>query len=341
MTHLALRPLTAAILRLTLVVACAAAFVVAVKHSASAEELGRPTLRPAVTVRGDVVTIGDFFTNPGRLADTPLFRPPDLGEVGTVDAWSVLDAAHAAGLANGTTGGVREVVVTRASIAVTPDQITALISRAIGDRLAIKAPNTVSVTYTRLPELVDADAGAVDPVRLSSLDWSRTSGRFNGVVIIDRGSHERRFSVSGTALEMVDVVVPQRSLAKDAVISRGDLEIIRLARGQVDERNAMTLEEVIGMAPRRSLRPGQPIGKSDLAQPLLVRRGEAVTVVYQVPGLTLTARGQALESGAEGDMVNVLNSQSRRIVRGSVIARGKVQIITGQQSVIKLSEASR
>ncbi len=64
-------------------------------------------------------------------------------------------------------------------------------------------------------------------------------------------------------------------------------------------------------------------------KPELVQRNETVTLVYQVPGITLTVRGKAVEGGAEGDVIAVLNEQSKRTVQGVVAGPGRVIISTG------------
>jgi flagella basal body P-ring formation protein FlgA len=51
-----------------------------------------------------------------------------------------------------------------------------------------------------------------------------------------------------------------------------------------------------------------------------------VTLIYESAGLYLTIRGKALEGGTEGDVVNVLNLQSKRTVSGVVIGRGQVSV---------------
>ena len=43
-------------------------------------------------------------------------------------------------------------------------------------------------------------------------------------------------------------------------------------------------------------------------------RDQSVTLIYQSAGLYLTVRGKAMENGTEGDVVNVLNLQSKRTV---------------------------
>ena len=57
-----------------------------------------------------------------------------------------------------------------------------------------------------------------------------------------------------------------------------------------------------------------------------MQRDQTVTLIYEAPGLYLTIRGKALESGTEGDVVNVLNLQSKRTVQGVVTGRGQVSV---------------
>ena len=80
------------------------------------------------------------------------------------------------------------------------------------------------------------------------------------------------------------------------------------------------------MQMRKQLRAGQPLRTADLAKPDLVQRDQTVTLIYQAAGLYLTIRGKALESGTEGDVVSVVNLQSKRTVSGVVIGRGQVSI---------------
>ncbi len=65
-------------------------------------------------------------------------------------------------------------------------------------------------------------------------------------------------------------------------------------------------------AARRVVRAGQPLRNADLINPEIVLKNDTVvTLNYEVPGIVLTMRGKALESGAEGDMVSVLTSKKR------------------------------
>ena len=45
-------------------------------------------------------------------------------------------------------------------------------------------------------------------------------------------------------------------------------------------------------------------------------------------------RGKALENGTEGDVVNVMNLQSKRTLSGTVTGRGQVSITSGRRRAL-------
>ncbi len=53
-----------------------------------------------------------------------------------------------------------------------------------------------------------------------------------------------------------------------------------------------------------------------------VRRGETVTLVYQAPGMSLTMRTRALEDGAIGQPVRLMNTSSNRTIDAVVTGPG-------------------
>jgi flagella basal body P-ring formation protein FlgA len=90
--------------------------------------------------------------------------------------------------------------------------------------------------------------------------------------------------------------------------------------------DAAARDRAVGMQARRQLRAGQAIKTADLVKPDLVQRDQNITLIYEVPGIYITMRGKALDNGTEGDVVNVMNLQSKRTLSGTVIGRGQVSI---------------
>ncbi len=87
------------------------------------------------------------------------------------------------------------------------------------------------------------------------------------------------------------------------------------------------------MAARQGLRAGQPLRRADLMKPELVGRNEPVTLIFQAPGISLTVRGTAIEPGTEGDIINVMNTQSKRQVQGVVTGPGQVTVSVGRSRI--------
>ena len=69
--------------------------------------------------------------------------------------------------------------------------------------------------------------------------------------------------------------------------------------------------------------------KVDLTRPALVRKGATVLMLLDSPGIALTAQGQALEPGAIGERIRVLNPTSRAVVEAEVIGSGRVRVTPG------------
>ncbi len=90
-----------------------------------------PALRANVTVTGDIVRIGDLIENAGPVADVPIFRAPDLGTRGAVSTERIVEAIRPHQLIGIDTRGLSEVIVTRASRAITSQEISARIAQAL------------------------------------------------------------------------------------------------------------------------------------------------------------------------------------------------------------------
>jgi len=305
---------------------------------------GRPTLRAEVAIPDSVVTIGDFFEGAGDKASTALFRAPDLGTTGPVSARRVVELARAAGLIEAETGGIVEVQVTRLARSVEADDFSRLITaemlRQAGRTSADVTAADLRVVFDTPVEPRRADLRAVDPARLVSFSYSAQNGRFDALFQIDKGNGSDRLHLRGEVVETVRVVTLTRALARGDVVGRDDVAVDRMPRRQVGAQRAVDPEQIVGLAARRALGVGQPVMPGDFSRPLVVARGETVTIVYETASLTVTSRGQAQESGAVGDLVNVLNPQSKRTVQATVAAPGKVVVTAGPKTVAAIGRTT-
>lgn len=129
-----------------------------------------------------------------------------------------------------------------------------------------------------------------------------------------------------TPAEQTEVVVPARDIARGAVLTEGDLTTKSIAVMRVSDGIIRDASEVAGREAKRALRAGEFLRNSDLKRPALVAKGANVTMVFEAPGIHLTAVGRALAEGGEGDSIAVLNPTSYRQVVAVVTGPGTVRV---------------
>jgi flagella basal body P-ring formation protein FlgA len=84
-------------------------------------------------------------------------------------------------------------------------------------------------------------------------------------------------------------------------------------------------QEIVGQNSRRMLRPGDILRSGQLSSPILVKRGDAVTMVARRDGIEVSVAGEALDAGAQGAIVRVRNPGSGQVMRMRVAGPGTVE----------------
>ena len=288
--------------------------------------LAQPVLRANVTVAGDVVRIGDVIDNAGPAAGIAIYRAPDLGTVGSLPVAKVIAALRAHQVIGVDTRDLMDITITRLSRSVEARDIENQVAQALQHRNGLGDAASLTLTFDRDVQTLQLDAassGALEPV---STRFDARSGRFDITFSIgsDTGA-AAKLRFTGTAVETVEAAVLARGVDSKEVLKSSDVIIERRPKSEVGN-DVASRERAVSMQVRRQLRAGQALRIADLAKPDLVTRDQAVTLVYESAGLYLTIRGKAIENGTEGDVVNVINLQSKRTVSGVVVGRGQVAV---------------
>lgn len=119
------------------------------------------------------------------------------------------------------------------------------------------------------------------------------------------------------------IVVPAHDIMRGETISESDLTYQSVSGDRPDA--VTSLGEISGMQARRFLHAGEPVRADDVKKPVLVAKGTTVTMIFEVPGITLTATGKAMSEGGMGETVTVLNPVSYRQISAVVTGAGQVQ----------------
>jgi flagella basal body P-ring formation protein FlgA len=172
--------------------------------------------------------------------------------------------------------------------------------------------------------------GTPRPV-VSQLDYDRLSGRFSSVLsVTEDGIDPINTRLTGRVDEMVTLPVATARLAAGTVLRAEDIHIGRVRVAATAPRELVRdVDAAVGQQLRHPVMPGQPFGVADLTRPALVRRGADVLIQLDSPGIALTAKGQALESGAIGERIHVMNPGSHAVIEAEVTGADRVQVAPG------------
>jgi len=131
---------------------------------------------------------------------------------------------------------------------------------------------------------------------------------------------------SGSAFAgTVRIVVPSHDIARGETIAESDLTFTTVDGAALMSGVPTKMDEVKGMQSRRMLAAGQPFRAEDVRRPIVVTKGQTVTMQFLAPGVELTAMGRAMSEGGVGDTVTIQNPISYRMIAGTVVAPGTVR----------------
>ncbi|MFY8105362.1 MAG: flagellar basal body P-ring formation chaperone FlgA [Elstera sp.] len=172
-------------------------------------------------------------------------------------------------------------------------------------------------------------------LRVSELTFDPKLSRFIAQVGPAAGGETRR--VAGRVIAMADVPVMTRAVGTGEVIQAGDVSIQRLRADQAGRSYVVDPDRIIGKTARRTLLAGQPVRPGDLNSTMMVQKNAPITVNVVSGPMALAMQGKALDDGALGDMVRVLNIRSNKVLSGIVSAPGTVTV---QGATVTLSPAT-
>jgi flagellar basal body P-ring formation protein FlgA len=185
------------------------------------------------------------------------------------------------------------------------------------------------------PDNINITIGTIDPrLHLASCNGSleayqSTGGRMLGNTSIGvRCNAGTRWKLYvPVSISVYDnVLIAKRYLRRGTLIQASDLEqqprdLATLNRGYVTQP-----QQAVGMILKQPVRAETAINPAMLEAQKLVRRGESVIILAKNEGLEVRMKGKALNDGVNGEIIQVQNLASQRIVEGQVVSRGVISV---------------
>jgi len=164
-----------------------------------------------------------------------------------------------------------------------------------------------------------------EKLELNLASGSRLLGKVSVRVVCNKPKSWSFYVTSHISL-FEEIYIANNSLSRDHIIQAGDVyksrkDLSKLAFGYITEPG-----ELIGKQMKRHIQAGRILTPSQLRNPVVIKRGELISLQSVNRGFAISMKGTAMTDGAVGDRIRVKNYSSKRIVEGTIIQAGVVSI---------------
>jgi flagella basal body P-ring formation protein FlgA len=137
----------------------------------------------------------------------------------------------------------------------------------------------------------------------------------------------RSLDVVGKVEVYANVYHASRPLKQNEMLSAADLEVHKVNITEFVDRFATHPDQAENRRVLRNIGMHQPLELKDLDKPLVLKRGDPVNIVYEQPGLSVTAKGQANGDAGVGDTLAVVNVSSNKTIYCKVLDSKTVRAV--------------
>lgn len=293
--------------------------------SAATEVAAPVMMKSHVVVDGPVVLLSDLFEGAGTQGPTAIARAPKPGKRVEVSARWLAAVAKAYGLPWRPTSRLDSAVVERASQVIDVRRIE---NEMVGALVRQGVTGQISLVLDQPNLRLDLPSDVEPSLSIANLSHNPVNGRFTALIVAPAtGIPLAKASISGRVVTMVEIPVLRRRMQPGEVIRDQDIEWSSVRAGRLGRNIIVDVENLVGMSPRRPIRPGESVLASELRAPEVVAKNSLITIRLETARLSLTAQGRAMESGASGDVIRVMNTKSNKIINAAVVDTGTVRVV--------------
>ena len=302
-------------------IALAAAGAMAAGQAAAA-----PSLRPSATVSGATIHLGDIFNDAGPQAADAVAPAPAPGTHVTYSANWLAAVAREHHLAWTPGSPYDQISVERASQIIGSDAIASRLLAELATHQSV-TDATILLDNPGLQLIAPANAGTA--IAVDGFTFDSRTGRLSAYVSAPAGDpNAERQRVTARVVYKTAVPVLNRPLSPGELITAQDIGQMKMRRDSVGPDVVLDASQLVGKTPRRPLRAEQPIRTGDVQAPVVIHKGDLVTIVLETPTMRLTAQGKAVEDGSMGAAIQIANTQSKRIIDAVVTGPDSVAVMT-------------
>lgn len=306
-------------------------------------------LRKQVQLSSSIVLLGDvadIYTSntelQRRLATVELFPAPVGSSVRYLGLRELQDLLirNRVNLSELTFSGASQVAISQAAAAPQP-KVTATpelpdFKKRRANDLAVEAirKHLILATGKSLPYEIKLELNEAQLRSLGSVGTEATArggeapfvGHGRYLLTIKTADGESELPVDADVSLPPAVVVATRPILKGTALRATDLDLQPVTGALRSDDVFYSLDEVLDQEAIQSIAAGQPVVARMLRKPVLVRRGDPVTVFSRSAGVVVKTTARARDDGSHGDVVSVESLTDRSTYYARVCGVQQVEV---------------
>ena len=299
-------------------------------------ETGRAAIEllPEVEVEGTQIRLADIAKIYGgsnglarKLVSVSIGNAPPLGSIRRIDANHIRLRLKQNRFDPATfkLQGASEVIIRRGCIEIGAKKLRALAAKFL-ETHTLWDKTTVVIKDIHVPSKVKLPKGHTT-YRVTVPDNLRPSGSIPlWLHFFVDGAEYKQERITVRVELIKEVVVAKRPIGRYKPIRQEDVQVQRLNVANMSSGVITDINAVLGRRAKRHIYP-KTVLRSDMVEyPPIIKRGDLVLIVAQKKGLRITAMGEAKKSGRRGEMIKVVNLDSKKILFAKVIDGDTVSI---------------
>lgn len=298
-------------------IACAIMYAPCAAHAVGLKEHS--------VLTGDTITLGDIFYDLPRDEDRVLGSAPRPGKDMVINAKTLLRIAIALDLPWRPSSASDNVTLRREATIIEYDQIKeALYTALYDDNVYGDYEISIPAQYHKIILPHDQPAS----MEITSFTTDTNNKTFEATIAAPSAENPiQHFKIKGHMNAVITVPVLAENLQSGHIITQKDIKHIKIKEREFTRDTIADASILIGMTARRVILAGRPIKTSEMIAPKLIERGEIVTLTLNVGTMALTTQAKALQNGAKGDIIRVVNTASNKTLQAIITGTNQVSIM--------------
>ena len=156
---------------------------------------------------------------------------------------------------------------------------------------------------------------------------TQKAGRVPLTLVIKVGkNYKKRVRVNSRVLVSQTVIKTIRSVRKGEILSNDNIQLETIQTERPWKNAMRNLEHALGYEAGRNMPSGKILTAKIIKKPALGNKGDRILILAEKDGMKITAPGILKEDGYEDGMVQVLNTESKKMVYGRLVDANTVKV---------------